>query len=328
MNPAPGLGAIHTTDERDNQYATVTAPEALPASYRTDTSMFPVFMQGQRESCVSHMWARLMQIYWYKKTGKVINFSPRFFHAYTAPGMAASDGRDPRVVGNAAVNVGCCTTDLLPNDVTLDDATYSFVTITPEMLAEAAQYKIPAYSFPNVDSYSIRDAIYHRGAVGLLFQIGDEWWTAPNGTDSYAPADINPLRAPAVIVGQHEVTGEHWNTLDGIENSWSNTWNEAGYGEYNFSNYAPLQVICIDDPAIDFNPSPAAPTFQFNNNLFVGVKSNDVVHLQSVLGVSPVTGFFGVLTFAAVVKYQRSNGITPTGFVGPLTRASLNSRNV
>jgi peptidoglycan hydrolase-like protein with peptidoglycan-binding domain len=41
-------------------------------------------------------------------------------------------------------------------------------------------------------------------------------------------------------------------------------------------------------------------------------------HLQS-----ESTGYFGPMTLAAVQKFQRENGIEPTGFVGPLTRALL-----
>lgn len=315
MNTPFGLGAIHSIDRRDYPYRAGITPETLPVTYRTDTSMFPVLMQGGQESCVSHAWVRLLQIYWYKKTGKIIDFSPRFLHAYTSAGTQDSDGRDPRAIGNVLVSIGCCTTALLPNDVNISLHDYSFIPITQAMLDEAAQYKIPAYSFPSVDSYSIRHAIYHKGAVALLFQIGQEWWTP-----SWLPKDINPLRPPAQIVGGHEVVGEHWGSLDGVLNSWSDQWNEGGYGEYNFLNYQPLQVICIDDPNIDFNPSK----FIFTHNLWPGMKNNDVKELQKRLQIS-TTGFFGTLTFGAVLFFQRTNGIIPTGFVGALTRAKLNS---
>lgn len=63
----------------------------------------------------------------------------------------------------------------------------------------------------------------------------------------------------------------------------------------------------------------------FTQNLTVGSTGAEVTQLQTVLGVTPVTGYFGPITKAAVVSYQASKGIVPTsGFVGPLTRASLN----
>lgn len=317
MNPLLGTGAIHVVDYRDYKYlASGAVPETLPVTYKTDTSMFPVLMQGQRPSCVSHAWVRLLQLYWWKKTGRVIHFSPRFLHAVTSQGMGDADGRDPRVVGDAVVNIGCCTTDLLPNDITLNDHDYTRVTITQAMLDEAGQYKIPAYSFPNTDQYSIRHAIYHKGAVGLMFKVGDEWYTP-----SWLPTDINPLRAPVIPLSQHEVTGEHWGiSLEGLENSWSDAWDEGGFAEYDILKYQPLQVICIDDPAVDFNPI----AFQFTKNLWFGQSNNDVLQLQKRLQVRQ-TGFFGPLTFSAVRAYQTLKGLSPTGFCGPLTRASLNA---
>jgi hypothetical protein len=281
--------------------------------------MFPVLNQQQTEACVSHTWVRLLQIYWYKKTGKVINFSPRFLHAITSKGMKPNDGRDPRTVGQVLTDIGCCTTALLPNDTSLDDSTYSYVPITQSMLNEALQYKIPAYSFIPIDQYSIRHAIYHKGAVAFLFYIGNEWWTP-----SWSPRDINPLRSPKIVVGGHEVTGEHWNTLEGIQNSWGDSWDERGFAEYNLSNYSPVQAICIDDPLIDFNPSAS---FKFMKDLYYGMTDPDVKQLQIRLGM-PIkyqTSYFGTITLAYAISYQITHGIVPQwGYVGLKTRSLLN----
>ena len=76
--------------------------------------------------------------------------------------------------------------------------------------------------------------------------------------------------------------------------------------------------------------SPQIPTppqtFKFNNNLWFGINNTDVLELQKRLGVDYSTGpgNFGPRTFSAVVQYQKAHGISPTGFVGPITRASLN----
>jgi hypothetical protein len=69
----------------------------------------------------------------------------------------------------------------------------------------------------------------------------------------------------------------------------------------------------------------------FNRNLFLGTSGYDVFLLQKALvlegcGTFTPTGNFGPLTLAAVIKYQLKHGIKPNaGFVGPITRASLNS---
>ena len=57
------------------------------------------------------------------------------------------------------------------------------------------------------------------------------------------------------------------------------------------------------------------------------MKDDEVKTLQSWLNVSPMSGYFGPLTKAAVIAYQKANSISPAaGYVGPLTRASLNGK--
>jgi hypothetical protein len=141
-----------------------------------------------------------------------------------------------------------------------------------------------------------------------------------------------------VSVGGHEVTGEHWNTLEGIENSWSSAWDEQGYAEFNLNNYKPNQAICIDDPTIDFNPT-GVQKFKFMKDLSYGMTNLDVLQLQKRLNSIPgnqiaLTGagspgnettYFGVLTRNAVIKYQLAHGITPPfGYVGIKTRTIMN----
>lgn len=50
----------------------------------------------------------------------------------------------------------------------------------------------------------------------------------------------------------------------------------------------------------------------------------DFLQNQGILKVAP-TGYFGLKTLSAVKTYQASKGISPTGFVGPITRKSINS---
>ena len=66
--------------------------------------------------------------------------------------------------------------------------------------------------------------------------------------------------------------------------------------------------------------------FTFTKNLWYGQENKDVLELQKRLGVDYSTGpgYFGYRTLRAVLKYQKAQGITQTGFVGPLTRAALN----
>ena len=84
----------------------------------------------------------------------------------------------------------------------------------------------------------------------------------------------------------------------------------------------------------------AKAAFMFNNNLSMGMSHPDVMELQKVLNMNASTMvastgagsmgmetmYFGARTKAAVMAYQAANGISPvSGFVGPITRAKMNS---
>ncbi len=60
--------------------------------------------------------------------------------------------------------------------------------------------------------------------------------------------------------------------------------------------------------------------------------NNEVSALQDFLASagylnSEPTGYFGLATLAAVKKFQSSNSISPTGFVGPLTRSKIKAQS-
>ena len=74
----------------------------------------------------------------------------------------------------------------------------------------------------------------------------------------------------------------------------------------------------------------ASAAYMFNMNLGFGMRNSDVRELQLRLNQEvgttlPGTTYFGSLTKSAVQSYQTMKGITPvSGYVGPLTRAALN----
>lgn len=73
----------------------------------------------------------------------------------------------------------------------------------------------------------------------------------------------------------------------------------------------------------------ASGKYVFTKTLVIGSANADVTALQNLLTAQgiyhgPVTGYFGPLTSTATKAYQAAHGISQTGTVGPLTRASLN----
>jgi len=71
--------------------------------------------------------------------------------------------------------------------------------------------------------------------------------------------------------------------------------------------------------------------YYFGSSVGHGSSGDEVTHLQEALvgsGYLPssdATGYYGDLTQQAVEKYQSANGISSTGYVGPLTLGSLNN---
>lgn len=79
----------------------------------------------------------------------------------------------------------------------------------------------------------------------------------------------------------------------------------------------------------------SAEGYTFTKLLKVGVRGTEVSNLQTVLkadsAIYPqglVTGYFGSMTKAAVIKYQAKNGLGADGIVGAKTRAVLNNSSV
>ena len=75
-------------------------------------------------------------------------------------------------------------------------------------------------------------------------------------------------------------------------------------------------------------------TTSMNMSLMMGSRGNDVVSLQTFLetqgfltmpmGVSK--GYFGMLTKKALMEYQSTEGISATGYFGPITRAKVSAQ--
>lgn len=76
----------------------------------------------------------------------------------------------------------------------------------------------------------------------------------------------------------------------------------------------------------------AANYSQITSQLGLGSQGDNVTNLQIFLAANPsiypegkVTGYYGPLTYAAVIRFQNQYGIDPVGRVGPLTLNKINT---
>lgn len=338
-------------------FTTASAP--LESTFATDLSILgPVLMQAQEPACVSHSIALLIKLYWYLKTGKVFDFSPRFLDTLAKrydglgdPADRAVQGTYPRLIFQLAVQYGCATTATVPNNTSLPVLQYRDDSIlTDAAFAEAAQYKIPGYVHVPSDFYSLRSATQIWGAISVAQYIGDEWWTSQSGSVSWNKKDLEPngdgILTPKSIVSGHQTVMSGWSTaiLNRGRNSWSSEWDDEGDFDFNGVTWSPFiqeawAIAKLPQDLITFlKILPAADNFfyQWNTTMTLGQKNEQIAMAQvafMILGyMQPIApdefGIFGLKTAAANLAFQLANKISPTASntIGPKTCAALNKR--
>lgn len=317
------LGAIEREPQvSDFHLGSFTTENPIPESYNIPFQ-FPIEMQGKQPACGAHAGAylkdqqdntRLSPAYLWKKIKQI-------------DGFPAEDGTDMLSIMKALKASGDCSFDLLGNDVSVDLNTYKDPSaITQEMDTDAQNHRISTYAFnwnPSFDE--LKRAIYEHGPVIMLLRVGSEWWTDKNGNGSWQEKDILPLRANNPITSGHFVvaTGYDKDYIYFV-NEWSENWGRNGYGYFG-EDY---MYRCVEiGTAVD-----ADTKYVFSKVLKIGSHGTDVGMLQKKLkdlGFFPasqsITSFFGSITYKAVQAFQRANGLTPDGIVGPKTNAVLNN---
>lgn len=108
-------------------------------------------------------------------------------------------------------------------------------------------------------------------------------------------------------------------------------------GYYTDYNYRPMIAIAKDKLALAYQTRKdrfTNGTFKFTRDLFFGRSGDDVIELQrrfvreGLASFAP-TGYFGNLSKASAIAYQKKYAIVPQeGYVGPKTRLSLNKVSV
>ena len=340
--------------------AATGAVMVLPAALETDfwDKFGYILMQNQTPACVSHMVANMMRLWYYTKTGELVDFCPRFLHILSGMpehngGWQAGpeDGRDPATVLKIAMTIGCCTIKTLDNNTLLSNADYMDPSAIPNTaISEAQNYKIPGYAPVAINQQAIRTGISQSGIVGMVIEMSNVFWTDANGNTSWAVKDIGLLRAPGVTTGGHGIGCMGWNEadLDRWLNCWSPAWADGGKANYVFNEWQNAiteawQITMVNPTTlatIQGLPAPKEFVHNFSTPLSRGMSGPEVRQLQVALSIDgeatypEINGIFGPLTQQAVMLFQHKyasdiltpQGLTvPTGNVGPATLAKLNA---
>ncbi len=322
-------------DNRDFKIASFGGPESLPVTYENEAiHKMPRWWQKKIGACVGHALAKSAREYWYRKTGKIINFSPRFLYAVAKCKDGIEDeGTYPRLVASILKDYGCATEATCPNNTDLKHEEYVYnrkiENIPKEAFDEALQYRVGGYAFITIYEYSIKKAILNYGIVSALLSLGSEWWTP-----SWNKKDIYPLRPPKSIVSGHEICFTGWDENITVDNHWSEFWADLGFNKLNWSNYSKYiyEAIVLTDGIVI-----PKPTYIFTQDMHYGETSDAVKELQKRLEmpIAQQTGYFGPLTRLALIKFQTENQISLTwiqryipaySVAGPKTRELLNKK--
>lgn len=326
----PG-GLEKLVDERDIKLGAVKVAEEKKYTFAPTFTNFgawhqPVEFQGQQPACGAHSGAALQGIL------ENDRFSPRFTWANikTFDGWPIESGTDIRAIFKSLKNKGTSDFALLGNDVGVSLTAYANPTITSPMNASAAKNKAPGYGFADDLTFNgLKQYINDHGAIIILFRIGKEFWTAPNGQTSWAEKDILPLRPPAVVSSGHFVVCHSYDEqYIYFLNSFGEAWGRKGHGYFG-ENYMPF-----------INDAGAVIGLAFDKDLYLGINDPQVKQLQQFLNRDPrtrladqgpgspgqETSYFGPITRNAVMRFQSLYQIKPVaGYCGPLTRAVINA---
>lgn len=179
----------------------------------------------------------------------------------------------------------------------------------------------------NTNSFTISTAIAVPSTASAtpIFTF----YTPQDGTVAYGGDCSSPVLT--AIAGDNSVT---FNALaDGVHDNCTVTVTDAaGYA----SNVLSIPSFTVSGSAVAASVPAATQTsasidsYKFVNFLGIGSTGIDVTELQERLTAEgiysgPITGYYGSLTAAAVKTYQGLHGLDQFGYVGPGTRADLNS---
>lgn len=355
-------GALKSpTDPRDWTLASVGAPTAYPLSRFLDTDWMVASMQGQIGCCVGCSGEEMVRQIIYLTTGKKCNpgtpdeLSWRFVYALAKCLDGVQDeGTYPSLVASIIRTYGVPLAQFCKNDVSLDHETFVYgrniQAIPKEAFTDALNRRSGADLTVPLTQAGIQQAINYaadnKGGVMILRSVGNTYYTAPDGTSTWDPAKILPIRVPAQITSGHEEFLTGYDFEPGTNrmriywlNHWSPSWANNGRGW----EYADVWLPHVAEMRCVVATVPVVQTFKyhFSKSLQRGDKGPDVVALQHVLmleGCFPAnqtfTGNYGDITFAGVVALQQKYAsliLTPlglahgTGLVGASTLKWLNS---
>jgi hypothetical protein len=317
-------------DFKFEEIVTSVAPVEWKEKISTSWRKFPIFNQDSSGSCVAQTMAKLMGVLYYLKNNVYVHFSAT--HIYQrrsnkpAGGMSGTEAFD---IARKGVTLEVLTPSQDMNDTQMDGIKIEAYKEEVGKIFALGNYIVG----PVKDIETIASIIQETGKAIMVWYYFTyaEWQDVPEvkneNLDLYAAGTV-----------RHSVTAVDFTLYKGkkcliIEDSWGPNYGKGGQRiiTEDFHKARNWFVAHPMNFKFDIPVVPPAPTFKFTLTLRQGDKNNEVTELQKYLqkaGFYPtnsaITGFFGSVTKASVVSFQKAKGLSADGIVGPKTREILN----
>lgn len=323
-----GTGAlIDAPDNRDFLYKEIATAPVVNWQEKTTFKSFPIFNQNGSSSCIANAVAKVLGIENAKEENKFVSLSARDIYTRRTNNTEGMFYHEAMKIGS---EYGATMEQLMPSQ-NLSEAELNKSndrTFTSEYIGKIFKGGSFVFVEPNIDAIA---SIIERGkgiVLGFRWDY-DEW-----------DREFPELNHNSKKTYGHGVAGVDYGLIKNkkyiiIDDSWGYNRGKNGqrFISEEFITNRNSSAWYFEDLSNKEAIEGKLEHYVFNNDLSVGMQSEEVKILQKILqqmGFFPLgqetTGYFGGITRQAVKDFQIKYGITPTeGYFGEKTRTKLNS---
>lgn len=326
------------TDFNFNELVSAPAPVVWVEKAPSDWRSFPIFDQGNSNSCVAQTLKKMLGVRVWLDTNVFVPLSAS--HIYQrrknrpAGGMGSPNAFE-------IVQQGTTLEEFAPSE-NLSDAQMDNIQVKPFMGKIGEIFKIGAYiTLPTKDIELIASTIQQTGKAVMV------WFYFSSGKTPKEWVDVPTIQYPSLGlsdasgIARHSVAAVDWTLYKGkkaliIEDSWGKDTAINGRRIITEDFFVKRNWFAAYFMNFAFEEqSTPKPHHTFLVDLSFGNTSSEVVVLQDILkyeGLFPTnvesTGYYGAVTQQSVEKFQVKYGIAQAGNpgfgrCGPVTRAKL-----